>query len=97
MEAAFLGFGDSTVLHSCLQPVEKGCHCWLVQQCKGINSRKTLLDKPAVAPKFIKLDFFNRLLIPTCVQARTLQKTIYHLLQIAVAQYGPKTVLFVAR
>jgi hypothetical protein len=43
------------------QPVEKGCHCWLVQQCMGETPGKTLLDKPAVAPKLSKSYFFNRL------------------------------------
>ena len=32
-----------------LPPVEKGCHCWLVQQCMGIMPARTRLGKPAVS------------------------------------------------
>jgi hypothetical protein len=41
----------------------------LAQQCMGETPGKTLLDKPAVAPKLTKYDFFNRLLDSTAPEA----------------------------
>jgi hypothetical protein len=43
------------------RPLKKGATAGLSSSAE-INSPKTLLDKPAVAPKYSKIDFFNRLL-----------------------------------
>jgi len=34
-----------------IEYVGKGCHGWLVQQCRFAKDGKTLLGKPAVAPE----------------------------------------------
>jgi hypothetical protein len=47
-------------------------HCWLVQQCEA-GTRRPLLDKPAVAPKF---DQFCELQLPLIPFARRLKTAV---------------------
>jgi hypothetical protein len=41
------------------------CHCWLVQQCDVTRGFKTLLGKPAVAPRFGGKKWLSRLALFT--------------------------------